>query len=107
MTSICQLCANSGHLPVTGHVGFLPTTVSCTTGVEWPCSQRPASDLEGIDLQVLPPRLLVASLMHLPMMPTAERYGELIADFKTDRPRLGKAQMVRIGRLPPANQTRL
>ena len=54
-----------------------------------------------------PPRLLIASLMQLSMMPTAERHGELIADFETDRPWLRKAQMMRIGRLPPADQARL
>ena len=68
---------------------------------------KTSSDLKSIDLQVLPPRLLVASLMHLPMVPTAERHGEFITDLKSDRPRLRKAQMVRIGRLPPADQTRL
>ena len=61
---------------------------------------KTSSDLESIDLQVLPPRLLIASLMHLPMVPAAERHGELIADLKTDRPRLRKPQMMRIGRLP-------
>jgi hypothetical protein len=68
---------------------------------------KTASDLEGIDPQALPPRLLVASLMRLAMMPTAEWHGEFITDLKTDRPRLRKAQMVRIGRLPPADQTGL
>ena len=62
---------------------------------------------QRIDLQVLPPRLLVASLMHLSMMPPTERHSEFITDLKTDRPRLRKTQMMRIGRLPPADQTRL
>ena len=68
---------------------------------------KTTSYLESIDPQALPPRLLVASLMQLPMMPAAERHGELITDLKTDRPRLRKAQMMRIGWLPPADQTRL
>src|SRR5262245_11532674 len=41
------------------------------------------------------------------MMPTAERHSELIADFKTDRPRLSKAQMMRIGGLASTDQARL
>ena len=65
---------------------------------------KTSSDLKSIDLQVLPPRLLVASLMHLSMMPTAERHGELITNLKTDCPRLRKAQMMRIGRLPPTDK---
>ena len=67
---------------------------------------KTSSCLESVDPQALPPRLLVASLMQLPMMPTAERHGELIADLKTDCPWLRKAQMVWIGRLPPADQAR-
>jgi len=41
--------------------------------------------------------------MQLPMMPAAERHGELIADLETDGPRLRKAEVMRIGRLPPEN----
>ena len=73
-------------------MALLPKTVSC---------------LESIDPQALPPRLLIASLMQLTMVPTAERHGELITHLETDRPWLRKAQMMRIGRLPPADQTRL
>ncbi|MGB8045758.1 MAG: hypothetical protein WCF66_22665 [Pseudolabrys sp.] len=61
---------------------------------------KTSSDLKSIDLQVLPPRLLIASPMHLPMVPAAERHGELVADLKTDRPRLCKAEMMGIRRLP-------
>ena len=73
-------------------MALLPKTVSC---------------LESIDPQALPPCLLIASLMQLPMVPAAERHGELITDLKTDRPRLRKPQMMRIGRLPPADEARL
>jgi hypothetical protein len=45
--------------------------------------------------------------MQLPMMTAAERYGELVADFETQRSELGKAQMMRIGRLPAADQAGL
>ena len=73
-------------------MALLPKTVSC---------------LESIDPQALPPGLLIAGLMQLPVMPAAKRHGELITDLKTDRPRLRKPQMMRIGRLPPADQARL
>ena len=68
---------------------------------------KTASCLESIDPHALPPRLLVASLMQLSMVSTAERHGEFITDLKTDRPWLRKTQMVGIGSLPPADQTRL
>ena len=64
-------------------------------------------DLQGIDLQVLPPGDLIAGLMQLPMMTAAERHGELVADFETDGPRLRKPQVMRIGRLPAADEAGL
>src|SRR5262245_48845294 len=45
--------------------------------------------------------------MQLPVMPTTERYGELIADFQANAAQLGESQMMRIARLPTANQARL
>src|SRR5262245_5966372 len=45
--------------------------------------------------------------MHLAMVASAERYCELVTDLETDSPRLRKAQIVRIGWLPPAHQTRV
>jgi hypothetical protein len=45
--------------------------------------------------------------MQLPMMATAKGYGELIADFETQRSGLGKTQVVRIARLPAADEARL
>ena len=64
-------------------------------------------DLERIDLQILPPSDLVASLMELPMVTAAKRNGELITDLETDRARLRKTQMVWIGWLSPADKTGL
>ena len=59
---------------------------------------RERTNLEGI-----PPNGLIAGLMKLPVMTATERDGELIADFKADGSGLRKAQMMRVGRLPPAN----
>ena len=42
--------------------------------------------------------------MQLPMMTAAERYGEFVADFETERSGLGKPQVMRIGRLPAADE---
>jgi hypothetical protein len=45
--------------------------------------------------------------MQLPVMTAAEGYGELVADFKTQGPGLRKPQVMRIGRLPAADETGL
>jgi len=41
------------------------------------------------------------------MVTAAERYGELVADFETQRSGLRKPQVMRIGRLPAADKTGL
>ena len=60
-------------------------------------------DLQRFDIQVVPPGHFVASLVQLTMMAAAERNGELIADFQAQGPELGKAQVMRIGWLAPAD----
>ena len=62
---------------------------------------------QRIDLKSLPPRCLIPGLMKLPMVPAAQRHSELITDLKTDGSRLSKPQMMRIGRLPPADNAGL
>ena len=64
-------------------------------------------DFQGINLQVFPPCLLVASLVELSVVTPAEGYGEFITHFETDRSRLRKPEVMGIGRLPAANQARL
>src|SRR5262249_7601744 len=41
------------------------------------------------------------------MMAAAERHCELVADFQTDRSRLGKSQVMRIGGLSTTDEARL
>ena len=55
-------------------------------------------------LKFLPPDHFIAGLMQLSMMPAAERYGEFVADFKTERSGLREPQMMRIGWLPAADE---
>ena len=62
---------------------------------------------QRIDFESFPPRDLIAGLMQLPVMASAERDGEFVADFKAEGSRLSKPQMMRIARLPTADQTRL
>ena len=64
-------------------------------------------DSQGIDFEILPPGHLIASLMQLPVMAAAERDGELVADFETEGSGLGKPQVMRIGRLPAADEAGL
>ena len=45
--------------------------------------------------------------MQLAMMPAAERNCELITDFEAQRPWLGEAQVVRVGRMTSANKAGL
>ena len=68
---------------------------------------EPLCNLQRLDLKIFPPDDFVAGLMQLPMMTAAERDGELVADFQTQRSGLGKSQVVRIGWLSAANQARL
>ena len=68
---------------------------------------KPLGSWQGINFEALPPGHLVAGLMQLPMMTAAERYGELVTDFESERSGLGKTQVMRIGRLPAADKTGL
>ena len=68
---------------------------------------KPFGSLQGVDVQILPPCHFISGLVQLPMMPAAERNGELIADFKTQGSGLGKPQVMRIRRLPAADKAGL
>jgi hypothetical protein len=73
-------------------------------GIVWLFSHSPLSDSQCIDIQILPPSRLIAGLMQLPMVTAAEGYGKFVADFETQGSGLGKPQLMRIGRLPDANE---
>ena len=60
-----------------------------------------------IDTLCGPPVFFIAGAVQFAMMATAERYGEFVADFKTQSSGLGKPQVMRIGRLPAADQAGL
>ena len=64
-------------------------------------------DLDGVDAGRRPPGLLVAGAMNRAVMRAAERDGEFIARLAAERPRLQVAQMMRIGLLAAADETRL
>ena len=50
--------------------------------------------------QIRPPGLLIAKLVELSMMASAQRNSKFVADFEPQRSGLRKLQMMRIGRLP-------
>jgi hypothetical protein len=64
-------------------------------------------DANRIDLQVFPPGDFVACLMRLPVMASAKRHREFIADFQANAARLRKSKMMRIARLSSAHKARL
>src|SRR6516165_10046847 len=64
-------------------------------------------DFERLDIELLPPGGFVAGLMQLTVMTSAERNGELIAHLQPDSSGLGEAQVMRVGRLPATDKTRL
>jgi hypothetical protein len=55
----------------------------------------------------LPPSGFVTTAMHLALVPSAQRHGELIADLAPECSGLGKAQMMRVRRAAAADKTRL
>jgi hypothetical protein len=65
------------------------------------------SGRQRIDLEVFPPGDFVTGLMQLPVMASAKRYCEFIADFHANAARLRKSQMMRVARLSSTDQTRL
>src|SRR4051812_10241323 len=62
---------------------------------------------QRIELMVCPPGGFVGGAVNLSVMTAAERHGEFIADFATERTRLRKAEVVRVSRLAPTQQARL
>src|SRR5262249_6640568 len=75
--------------------------------IESGLSPELTGDLNGVDAGGLPPRLLVAGAMDRPVMRAAERDGEFIAHFATERPWLQVAKMMRIGLFAAADEARL
>ena len=68
--------------------------------------KRPC-DRQRFDAALRPPGLLITDLVKLTVMGTAKRDRELVTDFQANGSRLCKAQMMRVGRLPATDQTRL
>lgn len=68
---------------------------------------KPSGHVQCFNFESLPPSNLIPGLVQVPVMSSTKRHRKFITDFETDRPRLRKAQMMGIGWLPLADQTRL
>src|SRR5262249_62260474 len=62
-------------------------------------------DLQCIDLQVLPPSNLIAVLMQLSMVASAEGDSEFITDLETECRRVRTVPMMGSSSWPPSDQT--
>ena len=66
------------------HGHLLSRCLSCSRKCIHPALLlKPFGNFQSIDIQTLPPSHFIADLMQLPIVTTAERNGELIADFET------------------------
>src|SRR5262249_44703193 len=63
-----------------------------------------SGDGERVDPGRFPPLWLVARAVKLAMVQAAERNREFVADLAPEGELLGEAHVVRLGRLPPANE---
>jgi hypothetical protein len=87
-----------------------PIYLGCETG-RWCCRMRlrpqAGGNDQGIDSLSLPPGVLVAPPMKLPVMQPADRDGEAVTDPPAHRPLLGKLDVVGIRRGATADEARL
>ena len=75
--------------------------------IELPLMPEPESERNRINFVGLPPSRLVALAVEFAVVEATERNGKFVADPAAEGARLGKAQMVRIGRHTTAHKARL
>src|SRR5262249_26545347 len=68
------------------------------------CLPEFSGDGERVDTSRFPPQRLVAGAVELAVVQAAERNGEFVADLAPEGELLGEADVVRLGRLAPANE---
>src|SRR5439155_16162135 len=64
-------------------------------------------DNKRVETELVPPFGFIAATVDLAMVSTAERHRELVAHLAAKRSGLGKPQMMRVRRLPAADQAGL
>jgi hypothetical protein len=62
---------------------------------------------QNVDARTFPPLRFVTDTVDLAMMPTTERYGELVADLEAETAYLCEAQMMGVAGQPFTNQAGL
>jgi hypothetical protein len=68
---------------------------------------RSCSHPQRLDIELLPPCEFISALVKLTMMKPAERHGEFVTYFASERALLSKSEVVRIRRAATAGQTGL
>jgi len=86
---------------------FIELLRICSRGFWMRLFPKPLGDLQRFEVEVSPPGHLVAGLMQLPVMPAAERNGELVADFESNGSGLCKPQVMRVAGLTTTYETGL
>ena len=86
--------------------------LTATSSLEWVliltrAAPQRASNANGVDASLVPPRALVAGAMNLAVVDAAERDHEFITHPPAQRSWLHEAEVVGIGMPSPANETRL
>jgi hypothetical protein len=65
------------------------------------------SDIDRVNAHVVPPSRLVAAVVHIAMVLSAQWHGELVADLTAERSWLGETNVVGFGWPRAAKETRL
>jgi hypothetical protein len=104
--------SNQRRLPVSSHESILARVRGELDLLhEWPARRGVQPQRAGthgrINPGFAPPRGFVAATVHLAMVSSTQWNGVLIADLSSECPALGKSQVVGIGGLATANQTRM
>jgi hypothetical protein len=63
-----------------------------------------AGNFQRVDADILPPQVFASRAVQLAVMAAAERDSEFIAHLAAERPLLGEADVVRVGRATSAHQ---
>jgi hypothetical protein len=75
--------------------------------MNWACLPQLVCNRQWVELQVDPPRFLVAMAMQILMVAATERNGKLIADLSPQGARLREFEVVSIAGRLPADHARL
>jgi len=87
------------------HLGSIGSSANATSGERVCLAPQSICSPEWLNADLCPPCCFVAISMNFAVMPAAQRDRELITHPASEGSALRKSEVVRIGRLPTANQT--